>query len=263
MRQSTFTIISKVPIEKEHEGIQDGVNDAYSVRGNFVARENNPGSPYLIPNEIISGNVAQFLKLPIPPFGLMRQIGAHKGYKTMFASMRFTRRDSEPDDFAPEACFECMPDLCTGIILFDILIANEDRHSQNIQTNSATRPTIIRIIDHDRSLLGVFKRNGLQRLKKLEGRLGISGGAVTGGNRHCLIDHVTTTEHFSKWLTRIEAIPDWFIEETCLNITKFGATLHELAEVAQFLKNRKRSIHKIINDNISEFTRISERSLIL
>src|SRR4051812_34247422 len=110
-----------------------GVNDAWILTSQSVARENSDNSPYLIPNEWISGRIAEFLCLPVPPFALMRRYPRHRG---MFASLRFGIGDLPPDDFRPAVFARQHPRLTTGILLFDALIANEDRHAGNISVDN-------------------------------------------------------------------------------------------------------------------------------
>ena len=97
---------------------QEGVNAAWHLTHGSVAKGSSEHSPYLIPNEWICGRLALVLGLPIPPFALFRH-GA-KG-KRMFASLQFAAGDPQPPDTNPPVLAAKHPDLCTGILLFDIL----------------------------------------------------------------------------------------------------------------------------------------------
>ena len=130
MSRTQYAIRSKQP------NLMGGVNDSWIVTSDFIGKTNTDNSPYLIANEFIAASLAQYLRLPVPPFGLMKEPGRHKGHKMMFASLRFTRTDAMPDDFEPDICCLKLPFLCTGILLFDALIANADRHRGNIQCDS-------------------------------------------------------------------------------------------------------------------------------
>lgn len=230
-----------------------GVDDSWLLNADFYGKEKiSDISPYLIPNEVIAGCIAHYLKLSLPLLALMKSRGG--AAMTMFASLQFARLDSEPDDFRPKECYRKMPDLCTGIVLFDILIANADRHRWNIQTDSASDPALIRIIDHDRALFGV---DGVPRLQRLKERLGISGGSVTHDNRHCLIDHLSDADLMWKWRERIAAIPEWFIKETCDEVRGIGARKAEVEEAAKFLIYRKNNLSDIVLANKNEFNAIN------
>lgn len=247
MRRLSFTFLSKQP------NPETGVNESWIVTSASVAKGNSDVSPYLIPNEVICGSIAQFLQLPVPPFALMKQSGRHKGHKVLFASLRFTRKDSEPDDFRPDVCFAQHPELCAGILLFDVFVANEDRHVYNVQTDSADRPKMIRILDHDRAIFGSFAKQGAQRLERLWDRLGTSGGSMTAGGRNCLINHIKDRKLFDPWYVKIQSIPDWFINETCASVRGLGATRTEVQKAAAFLNHRKRELCNIVYSNREEF----------
>ena len=103
MRPPWFGFISKM------NHMREGVNDAWILNTESVGRANSDDSSYLIPNEWICGNIAQFLRLPVPPFALMRKPAAGKG---MFASLRFGVGDTPPDDVRPEVCVRKHPRLC-------------------------------------------------------------------------------------------------------------------------------------------------------
>jgi len=186
----------------------------------------------------------------------MKQSGKHKGHKILFASLRFARKDTEPDDFRPEVCCVKLPSICAGILLFDVLIANDDRHRYNIQTDSADNPKVIRIIDHDRALFGCLPKRGTDRLDSLLNRLGTSGGSMTQGARNCLLSHITDKSHFEEWLSKIQSIPDWFIEETCAVVRGVGATRKEVEAAVEFLTHRKNKLSEIVYNGKAEFTGI-------
>lgn len=250
MPRTHYTIRSK---ERNASG---GVNDSWIVTSDFIAKANTDDSPYLIANELIAGNIAAWLRLPVPPFGLMREAGRHKGHKMMFASLRFTRSDAMPDDFPPDICNAKMPELCVGILLFDTLIANADRHRYNIQCDRLSNPRRILIFDHDHSLFGVLPKKGIDRLKSLQNRLGISGGSVTHGNAHILLRHLNDINLFGEWYDRIESIPDWFIRGACEDARGLPLSRKEVDAAAAFLIKRKADLPRIIEANKAEFASI-------
>lgn len=233
-------------------------NDAWELTAVSIGRANSDDSPYLIPNEWICGNLAQFLRLPIPPFALMRENAHRKG---MFASLRFGRGDQPPPDIRPDACVQRHPDLCAGILMFDIWIANEDRHGRNIFVDNPARPRDIRIYDHDRALFGCFAGYGQKRLKNLRDRLGCSGGSVTGGNVHCFLRRVADRNHLDAWYPRIANTPDWFIEDVCNAVVNLGITREEADSAIDFLKYRRTSLEKIVYENRAEFASIADWGL--
>ena len=124
--------------------------------------------------------------MPIPPFALLRK-GGEKG---LFASLNFGN-ESVPDDADPHECVKADLELCTGVLLFDSLIANSDRHVGNIKVDRPTRPSEMFIFDHDHALFGVMPGGDeLKRLVKLKDRLAITGQQPTGGNTHCFLKYI-------------------------------------------------------------------------
>ena len=79
--------------------------------------------PYRVANEYICSRLGQFIGLPVPPHALMR-IGQDEN---CFAILDF---DSEKSSLFPinaQACVDFDSRLCTGIVLFDVLIGNPDK----------------------------------------------------------------------------------------------------------------------------------------
>lgn len=252
MRRQSFVFTSK------SKNPDTGRNESWVVTSQFVAKGNSEDSPYLVANEFICGRLAEYLCLNIPPFGFMRHRGRHKGHKMLFASLKFSKTDTEPDDFDAAACCKALPNECTGILLFDALVMNSDRNRCNIQVDKPSEPKWARIFDHDHALFGTFASSGIQRLHTLEDRLGMTGGEMTGGLRHCLLNHLKTNAHFHEWLERIESIPDWYIREICQAVRGVPATKSEVDEAAACLLRRKAKLRKIVDENHAEFRGIKD-----
>ena len=205
MARKTYTFDSRQRLKDQ------GVNDAWLVKHQSVGKENSDESPYLLANEWICGSLGQYLRLPIPPFGFVKSASS----KVMFISFRFRSKYSIPPDAMYERCFQRLPHLCTGILLFDILVANSDRHAGNLKVDDLFAPSEIEVFDHDRAFFGVFKDDGVKRLQELDNRLGVTGGPVTLGNRHCFLDEINTVDHLNYWLERIHVMADIFIRDVC------------------------------------------------
>src|SRR5437870_4409384 len=91
-------------------------------------KSNTTASPYCIASEVICGRIGQFLGLPVPPFA----VAIADDGRPLFASLdfNFTRQTYPP--VLPDQCIASLEDLCAGVLAFDILIANEDRHDANL-----------------------------------------------------------------------------------------------------------------------------------
>lgn len=240
----------------------DGINDAWLVETQSLGRIGSnveDDSPFLVANEWIAGNLAFYLRLPIPPFSLMR----HAGNKGMFVSLHINpKKDTPPDDADPVQWSKTDPKTCTGVILFDILIANFDRREGNILFDKPTSKYYI--IDQERSVFGVLPEEAdlKKRLGTLREHFAICGGKHTvGAVRHCLLDHLATTEFMEHWIKWIESIPDIFIRAICEEVIGVGITREQAEWGIEFLRRRKRSMKKLLTDNKEEFKSISNWNL--
>jgi hypothetical protein len=93
---------------------------------------------------------------------------------------------------------ECQK-LAVGVLLFDVLIANPDRHAMNVHLDASRKPYRMSIFDHSHALFGYENGKADERLSALKDSLGISGGTVTGQNRHCLLNAIPNDYFFSDY----------------------------------------------------------------
>lgn len=236
----------------------EGVNEVHTIRVQAIGKDNRE-NPYLISNEWIAATLGRFIGLPIPPCALMRK----KDRRTqMFASISF-EGTTKPRGSLPGPLWDKHKELCTGIIAFDILIANCDRHCGNIKVDRQLDPKQVFVFDHDRALFYNEPNRGTRRLRQLFDRLGISGGSVTQNNRHCLIDVISTGDHLETWIDKINKIPDFFIRQTCREVHRVGGVKkRDVEAVIQFITHRKRDIRRIVREHKSEFPNISHWPLL-
>jgi hypothetical protein len=237
----------------------EGVSESYTVKTRAIGKGNHDNYCYLIANEWISASIAQFLGLPIPAFGLMRR----KDPRTaMFASVSFEGK-IPTEHVEPTILWKKDAKLCSGILAFDILIGNCDRHVGNIKVNSKANPTRVHIFDHGHALFHVNPKEGIKRLRKLRDRIGVSDGSISKGNRHCLIDVIDTADHFGPWLDRISAMPLTFTKTVCDRVRGVGITSLETDVIIKFLDDRRKRLSELIWLHKSEFTTISNWGFIL
>lgn len=228
-----------------------GINEAWWITHKLYAKTNSTKSPYLIPNEWICGQIAQFLRLPIPPFALMRQ----PRKRGMFASLRFGTRDTVPNDADPAKCWAADPALCSGIVLFDVLIANDDRHQRNLGVDDPTAPKAILIFDHERAMLGARARAGRARLRQLRNRVQI--------HHHCLARLVDTARYLGHWIERIRSLPTWYVREACRDVLRMGISASLENEICDFFRYRRDEIEKLVLSNKHWFPRVNDWGLTL
>jgi hypothetical protein len=142
---------------------------AGQVAGELPARHkwNNEASPYCVANEFICTSLGRFIGLPIAPFAITSSDDFQQKFIFSSISVNYNNRDFSP--VIPEHCVQHMLDMCSGLLAFDILIANSDRHDENLVVNNDIHPTEMAIYDHDVALFGSEKGAGLERLSAMNG----------------------------------------------------------------------------------------------
>lgn len=233
-----------------------GVAGSMQTAISAVAKTNVPNAPYCIPNEYICSEIARFLRLPVPPCGIIYAPTAQPSH--WFASLDFNLTGNALPPVDPQKCMAVIPDECTGLLLFDILVANCDRHRGNLTVNFASSPPQMAVFDHSHALFGYVPGEGCARLSRLRDRLGSSGGSETGANRHCFLDAIPVDDYFAKWFERIEALPDFFITDVCRSVAEVGLTPDEVTSATEFLGFRRNNLRRIVGANRSEFSAIKQ-----
>lgn len=226
-----------------------------------VGKQNVDNAPYCIPNEMICGELGRFLRLPVPPLGVV----AEEGGEAWFASLNFNLTGNDLPPVKPSDCVRLLPSRSAGVLLFDIWIANLDRNRKNLALDLLATPPLMSVFDHGHALFGYAKDKGVERLAEHMDTLGISWKTgeplESGRHRHCLLDAVNSDAHFDHWMKRIESTPNFYIEEVCRDALPYGMSAAEGDAAAGFLKARRDNIRKLVNDNRAEFTAITQWSL--
>jgi hypothetical protein len=211
---------------------------------------------YCIPNEYICAEIGRFLGLPIPPSGLCYLKGNDPEH--WFASLNFNLLSVSLPPADPATCVREHPSESAGLILFDILVANDDRHRGNLNLDTCSSPSRMSVFDHSHALFGSVNGKGEERL-----RINTDAFVIGGIRRHCLLDHISTDVFFREWADRIRDLPNYLIEQSCGATVPLGMITADESEAAtQFLKHRKKQIENILKNNTKEFTAIPSWSLI-
>jgi hypothetical protein len=230
----------------------EGVNDVFTFNVTGVGKDCTQ-HPYVVVNEWIAANIAQYLRLPVPPFGIFWNPGKSR----MFGSINFKRADSRLVNVNAGQLWKGHPRLVCGIVIFDIFIVNSDRHIGNIKVDKPTDPKEIHVFDHDRAIFGSSPGGGIQRLRELANRLGVGAGSASGGSKHCLLDIIDDADHFQEWIERIGLMPNNYINDLCEGGQKLGASRKEINALIDFLCERKEILGDLISQNKSLFPSIA------
>lgn len=239
--------------------VGEGVGDSIYVSIQAVAKANGPRVPYCIPNELISLEIGRFLGLPIPPGGIVR---SRTTADPLFASLDFNLAGDSLPPIDPAECVAQLPELSAGILLFDALIGNCDRHTGNLAMDTSAAPPRLNLFDHSHALFGAIPEQGSERLAQIRDRLGLTPGEWTGVTRHCLLPEIQSDDHFGTWLDRIGRLPDFLIENACRSAVDLGITADQAESAVDFLRHRRDHLRQIIDNSRSDFLRIDQWSLL-
>jgi hypothetical protein len=211
---------------------------------------------YCIPNEHICAEIARHIGLPVPASTICRKDGSPPDY--YFASMNFNLTSSVLPPIDPAQCVAAVGFDSVGVVLFDILVANNDRHIQNLSLDTSQPMPRLTVFDHSHAFFGHVDGQGNARLIAMQNKLGIT----ESGRRHCLLNALTGDAHFSEWIGRIKALPDYLIDSVCDATVPMGfITAAEASAAKDFLKTRKNGLEGLISANRREFASISQWSL--
>ena len=212
---------------------------------------------YCVANEYLAERIGRFLGLPIPPGAIIPLGGDPPAFGYACLEFALTGEGLPPVDASD--CVAKLPDLSTGLVMFDILIANPDRHVQNLAAVLHEQPYEMTIFDHGHALFGHSKDGAIKRLTDLQDRLAITGGSVTKQNRHCLLDGIDDAVYFAKWISRIETLPNHYIDTTCDDLVGDGIISdHERSAIVAFLRRRRDRFPKLLEDHKAEFRGIKQ-----
>jgi hypothetical protein len=190
----------------------------------------------------------------VPPCGICLKRGHDPEH--WFASLNFNLSGSALPPVDPGTVVAELPFESAGLLLFDILIANIDRHRTNLSLDLSSPPAkILSIFDHGHALFGHVHGQGIARLTAQRDNLSV-------GN-HCILSAVRNDDHFGEWISRINALPNYLIDLVCDATVPLGMiTTAEATAAKDFLKHRRTEIEAIIRANKSEFVAISQWSLL-
>lgn len=231
---------SKYKIWAVGAALQDGVSDSIHVGMASVAKKANQAEPNIVINELICNQLARAIFLPCPPGALIENAGAD-----YFCSLNFNLSGQSLPPSPIGVVLANHPALCWGIIMFDVLIMNPDRHNRNLSYDRVTDR--VQIFDHSRAFLPLQTTIDAAIAQNSNG---------LGFQMHCLKNEIATMDGHDFWAARINAIPDYFIEEAVSEICAIGFPSDKKALTIDFLKQRRSNIASIIKNNIASFPKL-------
>jgi hypothetical protein len=92
------------------------------------------------------------------------------------------------------------------------------------------------------------------------GKLGITKDR-SHYNRHCLLNYLDTDVHFGRWLRRIKSVGDDALEDILQEAVDLGLPRELARRGVEFLRTRRDTLPRLIEDHQHEFLGISQWSL--
>jgi hypothetical protein len=223
--------------------VGDGVSGSIHVGIAAIAKKSNAVEPNIVINEQFCNLLAHALFLPCPPGALLDNSG-----EIYFCSLNFNLAGQALPPTPISTVIAEFPELCWGVLLFDVLVMNPDRHSRNLSYDRNTKE--IQIFDHSRAFL-TLKETIENRIADNTGKLGFSG--------HCLKTEINTMIGFDYWVKRIKSIPDYVIEESVKSICQNGFPKDKRTITVEFFKTRRNNIDSIVMNNLGEFPKLPKQ----
>ena len=238
-----------------------GVNRPFEARVGGLAKTNEE-APFTIANEIVAERLGQFLGLPVPA-GVLAQ---DEEKVLHYFSLNVGQEGKElppiiPTDFCAEEKW-----LAAGTVVFDALIANGDRHRENLSRDETfpDEPPRVSIFDHGTALLGTDPPTGRERLDLLNDHLGCVEDEEGLARTSCLIGEPLDVGMLGKWVQRIREIPRFVIDDICRAIAEtpgLNVSDEEAQYLAGWIARRASKLGDLICQNQQAFPSVEEWGL--
>ena len=200
-----------------------------------VAKKASKDMPFAVANEIICGDLARALLLPIPPgFIIHRQEG---GLPVPYhVSLNFNLAGEDLPPIQVSDVLKEQAQLAAGVLAFDTWILNNDRHTTNIAYYKAAKR--LQIFDHSHAFFyGTTREDAAKYLAQHK---------TTGLSYHCLALAVSDTDSIKMWCDRIAQIPEFFIRETIKCTKELGLPGQDVDDCVNFLLERRKILYGLL-----------------
>ncbi len=214
------------------------------------AKLNSSGGPACVANEYVCGRLGELIGLPVPPGAVIK---GPPGVAPAWVTLSFSDVPLPPID--PAEVARRVPALAAEVVVFDVLIANEDRHPRNLAFFSADRR--LEVFDHSHALLGAGAGAGIGRLDRVRDAFVVDG--ASGGNTHCLLDRLTDAMAVKRAVELAQReVRDLAVRRVCGEAERLGIGLAkgDGAMLADHIISRRQRLDQIIRSNLTAFRAI-------
>ncbi|MGA3065511.1 MAG: HipA family kinase [Tepidisphaeraceae bacterium] len=220
-----------------------GAMGSFYITVSGIAKAAIPSEPFAVANEVICGELARVLRLPIPPGFIVTD---PKG-KPHHTSLNFNLSGQNLPPANCPAILSQKPWEAAGTIIFDIWVANSDRHNGNLAFDNRTNEMML--FDHSHAFMrGV---QGQQRLANVTNSLGINQPT-----KHCLGSIIQSTDHFFEWSERVRQIPEFCIRGAVEYAAQVGLPNADVQFCVDFLMNRQNKLMPLVHNSRGEFPNV-------
>lgn len=226
------------------------------------------GAPNVVANEFVAFRIGSLMGLPVVP-GAPMLVPPSRDVAWVSLALEGAV-DRTPPSARPERIAAEYPEEAAGTVVFDLLIANHDRHRRNLACRSAGRKhSRLGLFDHDYALWGNSAGGPREHLEYVGRNFMLQGTSMTGGrlNRHCLLDHVDDHQKLMAWCDRAaELVSDAVIARICGEAAELpgpGPDADDARALQQLLRLRRASLRDLVNQNIDEFPSVDTNGRLL
>jgi hypothetical protein len=222
-----------------------GATGATYAHVSAICKRNGPQNPYFVANELVAAEMGRILRLPVPP-GFIVQDTNQVPY---YSSLDFNLTGVALPPIIPANFIATFQADLAEIVVFDIFIANPDRHPGNLSADYAN-PAKFSVFDHSHALLGAGAvGTGTATLQRGQ-------NSITVGANHAIISGVANEALLVRAIERVESIPDYFIQSVVTEAAQYGLTAQDATDLTLFLGDRRARIRQLISGNKNLFPAI-------
>jgi hypothetical protein len=215
------------------------------------------GAPFVVVNEFVAWRLASVVGLPVPPGTLL---GNHPSGAVGWVTLSYLPSHSVMPPVNPANVVAAFPELVAGVVVFDFIIANTDRHSGNLAlvtgpVLTATGPQTrerLEVFDHSHAVVnnGIHNnsRSPQNYLHALKDEFVISG--------NCLLAHITSADDLLVWSHRMSRLlTDEVVREICEEAAMITTdfTSDDASVLSEFLTSRRDTALTVIMAHAAQF----------
>jgi hypothetical protein len=226
--------------------VGQGATGTYYVELAGYAKRNSPQQPYLVANEYVASRIGQLLGLPVPPGAIIEgQQAGERGWVTLaFAELKDQLPPANPSEVVKD-----LPQLAAGVFVFDLLIANTDRHPGNLSYLPSRKR--LDVFDHSHALFGNQLGQIPAHLRSLQDDFAVDG--------HCLLGLLSQPGDILGRVDDAERrVGDIFLREICREVgaAGVGVTPIEATRLFNFLRHRRDNLRSLVDNHRYHFKSI-------